>query len=144
MKDAVGKLAVKARILTAGSQAEIEAAFTTFAREGVKAVFAINGFLFYSLSDLLAALALRNRMALSGELRAFPEQGGLMSYGPNEFDAWRRIARYAVRVLKGEKPADLPVMEPTKLEFVINLRTARALGLALPNAMQLLADEVIE
>jgi putative ABC transport system substrate-binding protein len=132
------------RVIPAGTEAEIEDAFATFAREGVGAVFVNNGFLFFSLSARLSELAIRNRMPLSGELRRFVEGGALMSYGPSVEEAWRQVGIFAGRILKGERPADLPVMLPTKFEFVINLRTAKALGIDIPPPITLLADEIIE
>jgi putative ABC transport system substrate-binding protein len=110
----------------------------------VAAVFANNGFFFFSLADRLAALAAHHRMPLSGELRKYVEVGGLMSYGPNDIDAFRQVGRYAGRILKGEKPSDLRVMQPSKFEFLINLKTAKAIGLVVPAAVLAIADEVIE
>jgi putative ABC transport system substrate-binding protein len=92
----------------------------------------------------LIELAMRYRMPLSGEAREFAKDGALTSYGPVITDAYRQVGLYAGRILKGEKPGDLPVQLPTKFEFLINLKTARALGLTVSNQMQLLADEVIE
>jgi putative ABC transport system substrate-binding protein len=92
----------------------------------------------------LNELAGRHRMALSGELRKFAEGGALMSYGPDLVDLYRQTGAYAGRILKGEKPADLPVMQPAKFEFLINLKTAKSLGLSIPQPVVLLADEVIE
>ena len=77
-------------------------------------------------------------------MHIFANDGGLISYGPDTVDEFRQAASYVDRILKGEKPADMPVQEPTKFEFVINMRTAKTLGLTVPNSLQLLADEVIE
>jgi putative ABC transport system substrate-binding protein len=137
-------LRVPTRLIGAGTEEEIEAALATFAREGVTAVFVINGLLFYSLSDRLCAMATHYRISLSGELRVFVEFGGLMSYGPNEIDAFRQVGRYTGRILKGEKPSDLPVLQPTRFELAINLKTAKVLGLTLPPNVLALADDVIE
>jgi ABC-type uncharacterized transport system substrate-binding protein len=137
-------IGVQTLVLSAGTENEIEAVFAAFAREGVGAVFVNNSFFFFSLRDRLAALAARYRMALSGELRAFVEVGGLMSYGPSLADAFRQVGRYSGRILKGEKPGDLPVMQPTKFELVINLKTAKTIGLTVPPGVLAVADEVIE
>jgi putative ABC transport system substrate-binding protein len=131
-------------VISAGTDGEVEAAFATFAREGVGAVFVNNGFFLFSLSEPLDELAIRHRMALSGELRRFADGGALMSYGPSLHEAWRQVAIYTGRILKGEKPADLPVVLPTKFELVINLKTAKALGLIIPPDVLTIADEVIE
>ena len=141
---AASSLAVPIRVMNVGNELEIEAAFAALAREGVSAIFVVNGLLLYNLSDRLTALAARHRIALSGELRVFVEFGGLMYYGPNELEAFRQVGRYTGRILKGEKPGDLPVMLPSKIEFVINLQNAKALGLEIPPAIISAADEVIE
>jgi putative tryptophan/tyrosine transport system substrate-binding protein len=94
--------------------------------------------------ELIIALAAKHRLPAVYSIRAFVADGGLISYGPDDFEQWRRAAGYVDRVLKGEKPADLPVQAPTKIELVINLRTAKTLGLDVPETLLSRADEVIE
>jgi putative tryptophan/tyrosine transport system substrate-binding protein len=144
VEEAASRLRVSIKLISAGTEGEIEAAFATFAREGASAVFFINGFFFFSLRARLNALALRYRMPSTGESREFVEEGGLMSYGPSIPDAYRKVGIYVGRILKGEKPGDLPVQLPTKFEFLINLKTAKAIGLTVPQDILTVADEVIE
>jgi ABC-type uncharacterized transport system substrate-binding protein len=137
-------LGVPIRIVNVSTKSEIETAFATLAGEGTKAVFLNNGFLFFSMSEVIAALALHHGISLSGEERIFAEFGGLMSYGTKEADMLRQMGRYTGRILRGEKPADLPIVLPTKFEFILNLKTAKALGLTLPETLLATADEVIQ
>jgi putative tryptophan/tyrosine transport system substrate-binding protein len=144
VQTAARDIGVAVRTLGAGTEKEVEIAFATFAHEGISALFLNNGLFFYGLAGRLGSFAAQHRMALSGEQAIFVEAGGLMSYGADEPDAFRHIGRYAGRILKGEKPGDLPVLLPTKFEFVINLKTAKALGLIIPETLLATADEVIQ
>jgi putative ABC transport system substrate-binding protein len=97
-----------------------------------------------TLRDWIISLATRYRLPNVYSYRYYPESGGLVSYGPHPFDAYRRAAAYVDRILKGERPADLPVQTPTKYELVINLKSAKTLGLQVPQSLLARADEVIE
>jgi putative tryptophan/tyrosine transport system substrate-binding protein len=131
-------------ILRAGTEGEIDAAFATMAQQG-GAVLAVGVDPFFlERRDHIVALAARHAIPAIYFVRDFAVAGGLMSYGTDFTDSYRQAGIYAGRIVRGEKPADLPVQRSTKFEFVINFKTAKALGLAVPNSMQLLADEVIE
>jgi ABC-type uncharacterized transport system substrate-binding protein len=123
---------------------EIDAAFANLASEKTDAVFVGPGTFFNTRRVHLAVLAARYVLPATYPTRAYPEAGGLMSYGADVLDAFRQVGVYTGRILKGAKPADLPVLQSTKFELVINLNTARALGLEVPPSVLARADEVIE
>jgi putative ABC transport system substrate-binding protein len=124
--------------------AEIERDVAAFARSpnGGLIVTSVAGASFHR--DLIIMLAARHKLPAVFYERFFVDAGGLISYGPNYVDQYRQAAGYVDRILKGEKPADLPVVQPTKFELVINLKTAKALGLTIPPSVLAIADEVIE
>jgi putative ABC transport system substrate-binding protein len=144
VRAAAASLGVPIEEVGVSTDEEIDAAFAGFARRGIGAVFCTNSFFLFGRRGRMAALAIKYRLALSGELRGFTEAGALTSYGPNDVEAFRDVGRYVGRILKGEKPAELPVQQPTKFNFVINLKTAKAIGLTVPPDILTVADEVIE
>ncbi len=138
---AIGK---QIQVVTATNGAEIDTAFETFSKQKAGALVVGADVLFNSRRNQIVALAARYGVPAVYEWREFAEAGGLMSYGTSQTDAYRQAGIYAARILKGEKPADLPVMQPTKFELVVNLKTAKTLGIAVPTSILLRADEVIE
>ena len=131
-------------VLDVSSDRDIEAAFAALVERGAGALFVGTGPLLNSYRERVIALAARHALPASYSLREPVVAGGLMSYGPRITDAYHQVGIYTGRILKGEKPANLPVMQSSKLEFVINLKTAKTLGLEVPDKLLALADEVIE
>jgi len=143
MQDAARSLGRQIVVLNASSDSDIDAAFAKLVQQAGGLVVGSDGFI-TGHAKQLAALAARHMIPAIVEWRAFAAAGGLMSYGPSEADAFRQAGVYTGRILKGEKPADLPVQQSTKVELVINLKTAKALGLTMPLPLLGRADEVIE
>ena len=144
LEPAARAMGLKIQVLNASTSREINTAFATFVRERPDAIFVGTDPFLISRRVQLAQLATLHRVPATYPLREFVEIGGLMSYGTNIADAFRQIGVYAGRILKGAKPADLPVVQSTKFELVINAETARMLGLAVPPSLLAIADEVIE
>ena len=130
--------------LNASTIGEIDAAFATLARERPDALFVAGDAFFVSRTVQFVTLTAINRVPATYPERDTVSAGGLMSYGTDLADMWRQIGVYTGSILKGAKPADLPVVQSTRFEFVINLQTARALGIEVPPGLLAIADEVIE
>ena len=137
-------MGLQIQVLNASTSREIDAAFATFVRERPDALFVGSDTFFTSRRVQLVNLATRHAIPATIRVREIAEVGGLMSYGTNIADAWRQVGVYAGRILKGAKPADLPVVQSSKFELVINHQTARTLGITVPPSLLATADEVIE
>ncbi|HEX5913779.1 MAG TPA: ABC transporter substrate-binding protein [Rubrobacter sp.] len=137
-------LGVQLQLLEAQGPNEFDGAFAAMAKESVGALLVLSDAMLNSHRTRLADLAARSRLPAAYGVRESVEAGGLMSYGPSFLDFYRRAATYVDKILKGAKPAELPVEQPTKFELVVNLKTAKALGLALPPSLLARADQVIE
>jgi ABC-type uncharacterized transport system substrate-binding protein len=137
-------LGLRLVVQSASSEADIHAAFANFVQQGVQSVMVGTDQFFGTRDDQLVGLAARHAMPATYYLREAVAAGGLMSYGTSRTDAFRLAAAYAGRILKGEKPGDLPVLQTVKFELSINLKTAKALGLTVPDKLLATADEVIE
>jgi putative tryptophan/tyrosine transport system substrate-binding protein len=131
-------------VLIASIESDINDAFTTLTHQGANALLVQTDPLFNGLHHQIAALAAQHRVPAVSSLREFVEAGGLMSYGTDLLDAYRQLGLYAGNILKGAKPSDLPVQQSVKVELLINLKTAKALGLSVPPSLLALANEVIE
>jgi len=147
MKDAdqaARALGVRLLVLNAIRERDIDVAFATLDEQRASALVVGSDPLFLGLSHKLIELTAHHAIPAIYNVREFPEAGGLMSYGSKQSDAYHQAGIYVAKILQGTKPADLPVMQPTKFEFVINLKTAKVLGLAIPPSLLARADEVIE
>jgi putative ABC transport system substrate-binding protein len=141
---AASALGLQIQIINAGTSSEIEGAFATLARDRAEALFVAPDVLFVSQGVRVATLAAELGIPAAYPAREVVEVGGLMSYGADVLDMFHQAGRYTGRILKGANPADMPVAQSTKFEFVINLRTAKALGIEVPRSIQLLTTDVIE
>jgi putative ABC transport system substrate-binding protein len=144
VQEAAHVIGLQIHVINAITIAEIDAAFATLARERADALFAAGDAFFTSRRVQFATLAAGDRIPAAYKQRPYVEVGGLMSYGTDFAERYRQVGVYTGNVLKGAKPADLPVMQPTKFELIINLKTANALGLTIPETLLATADEVIQ
>ena len=144
VQEATTAKGLQLQILKAGAESEIDAAFATLVQFHADALVVGADPFFYSQREQLAALAARHAVPTMYEWREFVDAGGLISYGTSLAGAWRQVGMYVGKILNGARPADLPVEQPTKFELLVNLKTARSLGLTVPPLILVRADEVIE
>ena len=144
LQEAARVIGLQIHVLNATTIGEIDAAFATLARERPDALFVAPDGFFVSRRVQFATLATRDRIPATYSQREYAVAGGLMSYGTENSEMFHQVGVYTGSILKGAKPADLPVVQSTKFEFVINLQTARALGIQVPSGLLAIADEVIE
>jgi putative ABC transport system substrate-binding protein len=144
LQETAGAIKRQINVVRASTVLDLETAFANAAQQKAAALLVVQDPFYNSQRDQLVALAALHKLPVMYPLREFAEIGGLVSYGHDLVDGYRQMGVYAGRILKGEKPADLPVVQPAKFEFVINLKTARALGLTIPPSLFTTADAVIE
>jgi putative tryptophan/tyrosine transport system substrate-binding protein len=144
LEDAAKTIGVQLSFLNVDNEGDFDTTFATLANRGIGALFVSGSPFFISRRDKLVSLIARQQIPAIYAWRELVEAGGLTSYGANVVGSYRQASIYVGRILKGEKPADLPVLQPTKFEFLINLKTAKTLGLEIPDRLVALADEVIE
>jgi len=142
--EATARLGIRTSVLNASNEAEIEAAFTALEQENAGALLVCNDPFFGSTREKFAALAISHKLPVMSFRREFVQAGGLISYGPSFEESYRQSGVYAGKILAGAKTSDLPVMQPTKFEMTVNLKTAKTIGLAISESFLLRADEVIE
>jgi putative ABC transport system substrate-binding protein len=144
IQEAARRLGVEITVFNCGTESDLEAAFESAVARQVTAIYAGISAFVVSKREQIAALALRHKLPTMSEGREAVLAGQLMGYGTRLEERYREAGLYAARIIKGEKPSDLPVLQPTKFELVVNLKTAKAIGLTIPESFLLRADEVIE
>jgi putative ABC transport system substrate-binding protein len=144
MEPAAAKLGLTLQSLALQTANDIDEALRTAVQANAQAIITMDDPLIQSQRDRIVEFALRQRLPVMGEFRPMTEAGAVMSYGPDQIDMWKHAAVFVDKIFNGAKPADLPVERPTKFELVINLKTAKAIGLALPSTLLVAADGVIE
>jgi len=144
MQEAASAKGLQLDILMGSTESEIDAAFETLVQQHAGALVVGGDTFFANRLDQIVALAVHHAVPAIYELREAVAAGGLISYGPSRSGSWHQVGTYVGKILKGAKPADLPVQQPTTFELVVNLNTAKALGLTVPQTILQLADEVIE